>query len=273
MDALSDALLDAVPTLCRGRARLAARVRDATRERDRVHHALAGLLAAERPDSDRVSVPLAPPPATPASATQAPDTVPPVASPASAASGSATTTRARQPPAPALAITGGLALAAWIAFQPPRPSRPLRAGAPPVVAPSSVAALPARPPPSQPTPPSLSASPVAPVAPVAIVERPPTTTHEEVRHAPGRRERAASADASVSPEVAPANATLRVSALPFARVSIDDGVPVGTPHAFTLGAGVHHLRARFTVDGGVVELAQDIELSAGETRTLGLVPR
>ena len=80
------------------------------------------------------------------------------------------------------------------------------------------------------------------------------------------------ADASAPLTIVATSATLRVSALPFARVSIDDGAPEGTPHAFVLAAGAHRVRARFTVDGGVVEVARDVDLSAGETRTLGLIP-
>ncbi len=279
MDALSEALLDAVPTLCRGRARLAARVCDATRARDRVHHALAGLLAAERPDNDRVSLPVAASGATPSpappSASPRPLGAPPEVSvaPATVTATQTATPRARRPRALALSLTGGAALALWIALASRQSPRPLRTVTPSAAAVSRGEAQPAPTPVvvPPPTPPSETTPPRA--APIERVSS-PVPTREELRHAVVRHGRPAALEVDAGPQVeAPASATLRVNALPFARVSIDGSDPVGTPHAFMLRAGVHHLRARFTVDGGIVELAQDVELAGGETRTLGLVPR
>ncbi|MFO0646703.1 MAG: serine/threonine-protein kinase [Polyangiales bacterium] len=281
MDALSEALLDAVPTLCHGRARLAARVCDATRARDRVHHALAGLLAAERPDNDRVSLPVAasgatPSPAPPSPAPrplEAPPEVPVSVAPAAVTAARAETSRARRPTALALSLTGGAALALWIALVPRQTQRAPRVEPPP--SPTTSQGAPQPPPTPVIAPPTTP--PSVPPAPTATsIERAPgpAATREELHHAVVRHGRTVPVELDASAQIeAPASATLRVNALPFARVSIDGSDPVGTPHAFTLRAGVHHLRARFTVDGGIVELAQDVELAAGETRTLGLVPR
>jgi hypothetical protein len=77
---------------------------------------------------------------------------------------------------------------------------------------------------------------------------------------------------AVAPVEARGSATLRVSSLPFALVSVDGSTPVGTPHTFALGAGEHTVTARFALDGAARESRRAVVLAAGETRTLGLVP-
>ncbi len=77
-------------------------------------------------------------------------------------------------------------------------------------------------------------------------------------------------DAGVEP--AAPRATLRVSSLPFALVSVDGSPPVGTPHAFALGAGEHTVTARFATDGSTGVVRRVVTLAPGETTTLGFTP-
>lgn len=79
-------------------------------------------------------------------------------------------------------------------------------------------------------------------------------------------------DAGAAPVAPRAGATLRVSSLPFALVSVDGSPPVGTPHAFALGAGEHTVTARFATDGAAGVVRRAVTLAPGETATLGFTP-
>lgn len=271
MDALSEALLDAAPSLCRGRSLLASRVRAATTERDRVHLALGALLAAEHADNDRVS---APPPTAPDPPS------PTIAQRASPSTSAVSPLAAPTPPdAPsssrslAWSLAGGLVVV-LVGFTSLRGvgSTPQHSPERASIAGPSASIAPAITPPASAPPPTPT--PIAPHAPEPLALAPPLTTRDEPRRAITRHERPATTapDASSAETPPAASATLRVSSLPFARVSVDGSAALGTPHEFALTAGSHRVHARFEVDGGVVEVDRDVELRAGETRTLGLTP-
>jgi serine/threonine protein kinase len=260
MDDLCDALLDAVPTLPRGRLCLAARVAEATRARDRVHHALADLLAAEHPGNDRVSLPASTIAEAPTSTAAVDVVAMPHARPR------------RLPYALALSLTGALALVAWGAHTSRGPTNAPRHPPTPHVS-TLVAVEPSAVRVAADASTTLEASPPRPPeTPMPVL---PPTPHVEPRHLAVHRDHASIvplADASVQTPSS-ARATLQINSVPFARVSVDRGTIYTTPHVFELTAGHHHIHAQSTVDGGSVELDQDVELRDGETRTLGLTPR
>ncbi|MFO0610492.1 MAG: protein kinase [Polyangiales bacterium] len=273
MDALAEALLEAVPTLARGGAALGRRVDAIERGRARVTSALAGLLAAERADNDRVSLPAAPPAAaketTRAPAQEAPRAVP------------APTTEAPRPAPPrtlrkpALAAAAALVVAGVMAGAQRTRGGATRAGVTEAgVRPVTAVATPTpeRTPEVTPEAPEVHAPPETPEQPEA-----PVATPTRIPGRRGQREAlrttTVAADASVAPTMpaAPAQATLRVSTLPYALVSVDDGPAVGAPHEFTVDAGEHRVRARF-VNEGNVEVTRTVTVSAGEVRRIGLTP-
>lgn len=271
MEALSDALLDAVPSLCRGRSSLASRVRDATRESDRMRLALGALLAAERADNDRVSEP------PPAADSPPPTAVTPAAQPVTQTP-VAPKTAAHVAVAPhrsmAWSIAGGIAvvLVGFTSLRGHHSSAPSTSTNAAVLAPPTTLQ------------PPIDRAAIAPeTAPASVAQpaiapdaaAPPPPAHDEPRRIVARHERLppVSHDASIAAAPLVANATLRISSIPFARVSIDGRAAVGTPHEFVLTAGSHRVSARFEIDGGVVEFDRDVELREGETRTLGLTPR
>lgn len=254
MNALADDLLDAAPTLCRGRASLAARVESIVGARDRFHGALAGLLASERDEAPAWPAPTPPPPAPAA----------PAAPVALAPTPRAMTSR-RAAPYAALALTAVIASVFALSRRDatPRdslPRAPLPATPREALSPEPVA-------------PAVAPSHAAPVVEPVAVAPSHTPTRDEAHRAPPRHDRAPSVEAVAAPvAAAPQPATLRVSTIPFARVSVDDGEPVGTPHAFTLAPGEHRVRARFEVDGGRVEVTRTVTLGGAEVQTLGLTP-
>ncbi len=279
MGALLDALHTAAPTLCTGRVPLAARVDALARARDHVHASLSLLLATERDDT--ASSPLASPPPAPhprtapspalAQPQSAPSPAPEsrVDAPSAASQVPGRADVASPSPTPrwglaALAIVPALALAWWIRS----PARPVL---PPAVA--VAAATPDVTPRSAPpvTAPPIATRPVLPV-PMPTVRVPIANEPRDDARPTPRTPRATTSDASVVAAPMLRAATLRVSSIPFAYVIIDEGGPVGTPHAFELTPGVHRVRARFETSSGRVEVEQRVDLAEGETRTLGLTP-
>jgi hypothetical protein len=264
MAALAEALVEAVPTLARGGAALGRRVQGIQRSRAKVTSALAGLLAAERADNDRVSLPAAEP--APRPVTEAPRAVPAPTTEAPRAAAPVKTSRK-----PALAAAAALVVAGALAgaqrTRGTTAARVVEAGVRPVTA----VAAPAR------------APEVTPERPPEVPQAPEPQQAPEETHAPvaaptrfGRRwarEGArGAADAAVAVVCAPPErARLMVNALPYALVSVDDGAPVGAPHAFVVAPGEHRVRARFVNDGNV-EVTRTVTVGAGETRRLGLTP-
>jgi hypothetical protein len=261
MTALAGAVLEAVPTLARGGAVLARRVEAIARSRSRLTSALAGLLAAERADNDRPSVPAKPPTVEAAVAQVIP-------APTVERARSGEVVKPTRRPVVIAATATLLVAGVVLGFQRERPPTQRAGGVvravvtpTPVAVPSVTPEVPPR---------------VVPPTPVALPEVPPVVspTKVPVRRAAREGTRGVTADAAVeAPVVAPAEerATLRVSSLPYAMVSVDDGVAVGVPHDFRLPPGDHRVRARFVNDGDV-EVTRTVTLSAGETRRLGLTP-
>lgn len=234
---LADALLDAVPTLPRGRTLLAARVARISDTRARIHHALRGML-----DDD---------PPLPRARTEA------------AARAKTVTAPAREVAAPVEAPVGRRASSRWMVAAAALLALAvfavrLRLG--PRASTRPVAAV-TRPDPA--VPPSVRAvtnTPEAPstpaVAVAAVALRPPRRTPP----------RAARAMLSGSPDAGPA-ATLRVNAMPWAQVTVDDGPTMRTPHDFALAPGPHTVRARYNTGG---DETLRVDLGPGEVRPLAL---
>jgi serine/threonine-protein kinase len=237
-DRLADALLDAVPSLPRGRTLLASRVARITATRERIHHALRGLL-----DDD---------PPLPRSATE-------VA--ARAQTEAAPVREVHAPPSPVV------------------PSR--RRGAARWVIPVAVSLMVAvfavrlrRGPSAQPRPRATPAVPVV-AAPPAVAEVAPSSPAAPTPPAvvaavalrPTRRALSRGARATVSaPDAGPA-ATLRVNAMPWAMVTVDDGAAQRTPHDFALAPGSHTVRAQYNTGG---DETLQVDLRPGEVRPLAL---
>jgi hypothetical protein len=289
MDALAEALLAAVPTLARGEAALGRRVEAVQGSSLRVTSALAGLLAAERGDAtgtaELTALPAVSPPGAESPAAAPPPALPAV-SPPRAGSPDPTTSRGpsrppARPPRPRGALVAGVAaaVAAGVLAIAPRPrggasSHPPAREAPRPSAPSERAPRPAPEPSPEPAPEPARAesAPVGSPAPA-----PPTPARPALRR--GAREAprapaapaaatAPTADAAVTP---PPRGTLRVSALPRAMVSVDDGEMVWAPHDFSLAPGDHRVRARF-VGSGDAEVTRAVTLRAHEELRLGLTP-
>ncbi|MEZ4409624.1 MAG: hypothetical protein R3A52_24600 [Polyangiales bacterium] len=77
------------------------------------------------------------------------------------------------------------------------------------------------------------------------------------------------------PVAAPAapSATLRVSTIPYAMVSVDGSPFAGSPRSYELPAGEHVVTARFAGDGGEAIVRQrTVTLRAGETQSVGVTP-
>lgn len=276
MGALLDALHAAAPTLSAGRIPLATRVDALARTREHVHASLSLLLATER-DSATQGLPAfelpAPHPRTAASPahTPAPAPAPPSSSPslleapsaARPALGASHTVAPQKKPRwrlAALALVPALALVVRVRSR-VRPVEPAPTQV--MVAPRPVVAQSA--PPVAPAP--IVAAPVVPVAPPTPRAPPAMEAHPSPRPP-----RPSVADAALAVTPTLRLATLRVSSIPFAYVTIDDGGPVGTPHAFEVTPGVHRVRARFETASGRVEVERSVDLAEGETRTLGLTP-
>jgi hypothetical protein len=122
--------------------------------------------------------------------------------------------------------------------------------------------------------PEVHAPPETPTQPEAPVATPTRIPGRRGLREALRTTAVATADASVAPTTActtPERATLRVSTLPYALVSVDDGPAVGSPHEFAVDAGEHRVRARFVNDGNV-EATQTVTVGAGEVRRIGLTP-
>jgi hypothetical protein len=250
MDALADALLDAAPTLLRGRAALAARVDALVRARDRVHGALAGLLALERPSAT-----------APALAADVPHAEPPPAAVEPPAPTPPPAPRARARRYLALSLAAGAGLTAWITSvaRPREAPRAAEAPAPPRPPPAATIAAVAAP------VPVVDAALAPAVAPLA-----PPAARAEVHRAVARREAVAAPAPAPDAAVREGAATLQVSSIPYALVSVDHGAPVGTPHTFTLAPGEHQLRAAMEGDGGALRFDHALSLRADETRTLAV---
>lgn len=250
MEALAAALLAAAPTMLHGRPALAARVDALVRARDRMHGALAGLLALERPDGTAPALAPGAPRAEPLPTAPTPPEPLAPAPPAAP--------RARSRPYLALSLAAGVGLTAWITATRPREA-PRAAEAP----------APLRPPPAATA--AVVAAPAvdAALAPTVALVAPPAA-RPEVHRAVARREVGTAPAPAVDAAVREGAATLRVSSIPYARVSVDRGAPVGTPHSFTLAPGEHHLRAVMEGDGGALSFDHALSLRADETRTLAV---
>ena len=262
---LLDELVERVPGLARGCDELAARVTGIATRRARVHDAMADLLASGRAEETPVSL-------TARAATEAPPTVesaPRVSVEAVAARGR--TARALVPAALfALGVTGVV----WrVSPRDDRPARPRASVVREVIrhAPEAPLAVVA---PVAPRDEPATPSPVANVQPVVASSRAALARHARVSHPVA----AETTTPTVSPPTAalptPSQppATLWLSTIPFAMISIDGSAPRGTPYGvpLTLPAGEHHIVARFTTDGGVVERSRVVELAPGDTQRVGI---
>jgi hypothetical protein len=69
-----------------------------------------------------------------------------------------------------------------------------------------------------------------------------------------------------APDAGPA-ATLRVNAMPWAMVTVDDGAAQRTPHDFALAPGSHTVRAQYNTGG---DETLRVDLRSGEVRPLAL---
>lgn len=257
--AVRDALRDGVPSWPTGEALLAARVRRTADTREQMRAAVAGLLglagetgeaavrAGETASLRPTTASLRPGPEPDADADLgesvqgAPPRRPLVAASVAALAGAAllvalvATWRGRERPDERAAPT--------LEEPPPVPSAPVRMEVPPG------------------RDATVAAGDVGPTAP----PREPTR--------PAARRVAVDARPLVAPTTPEASATLLVSSLPYATVSVDDGAPFGTPHAFTLPAGEHAVTARFLRDGAPVGQAhRRVTLAPGQSLRLGLQP-
>ena len=73
--------------------------------------------------------------------------------------------------------------------------------------------------------------------------------------------------AASGPADAGAAATLRVNAMPWAHVTVDDGAPVRTPHDLSVAPGTHTVRVQYNTGG---EESLRVDLRPGEVRPLAL---
>jgi serine/threonine-protein kinase len=238
-DRLADALLDAVPSLPRGRTLLAARVARITATRERIHHALRGLLDDDPP------LPRAPTEVAARAKTEAA----PVRE-VHAQTPAVVPSHRRGAPRWVIPVAVLLTVAVFaVRFRrgPSAQPRPRTTPAVPVVAALPVAAEVAPSPPAAPTPPAVVAA--------ALALRP-------TRRAPSRGARATVS----APDAGPA-ATLRVNAMPWAMVTVDDGAAQRTPHDFALAPGSHTVRAQYNTGG---DETLRVDLRSGEVRPLAL---
>jgi serine/threonine protein kinase len=236
-DRLADALLDAVPSLPRGRTLLAARVARIAATRERIHHALRGLLD-DDPPLPRAPTEVAARAKTEAAPVREVNAPPP----------SEVSLRGRGAPRWVIPVAALLTVAVFavrLRRQPSAQAHPPPA-VPVVVAPPASARV-APSPPAAPTPPA--------VVTAALALRP-------TRRAPSRGVRA-----TVNAPDAGPPATLRVNAMPWAMVTVDDGPAQRTPHDFALAPGSHAVRAQYNTGG---DEALRVDLRPGEVRPLAL---
>ncbi len=279
MDALAEALREAVPTLARGGASLGRRVETIAHGRAQVTSALAGLLAAERADNDRVSLPAAPPAAaketTRAPAQEVPRAVP---APTTEAPRPAPPRASRKPALAAAAalVVAGVMAGAQRTRAPVTAAGVTEAGARPVttVATPTPERAPEVTPEAPPEAPEVHAPPETPAQPEAPVATPTRIPGRRGPRDAIRAGAAVTADASVAAPTAactaPAPARLIVNAIPWAMLSVDDGPAVPSPHTFEVSPGQHRVRARRSEGNG--EATQTVTVSAGEDRRIGLTP-
>lgn len=244
-DAMLDALLDAVPTLCRGRASLAERVTSLCVARASLQGAFAAMLSSGDAPNETL----------PREITPAPVELPIAPAPAPAAS------RPRPRRAVGWVIAAVGVVTVGLSLRKPAAHTASRALARPTpqATPEPVAIA------TTPAPTVIEAVPRA----HAVVAEPDAgrvaalRPRELHRTDPARPTRA---DAGGETETA----ALLVSSLPYALVTIDDRPAVGTPFRAALGAGRHRVRARFASG---VERETTLELRAGEVRPLGFTDR
>ncbi len=267
---LLDELIERAPGLARGCNELAARVTAVAAQRTRVHDAMADLLASGRADEAPISLTTraqaAPTPPVESAPPAVAPSVPQVTVEAAVARG-----RAGRALVPAALLALGVAGLAWrVSSRDDQPVRPRREIVREAIrnAPEAPLAVVAPVAPRE-DPEPVAPSPVVNAQPAVPTSRALLVRHPRVSH-PVTNEPAAQPVVVQAPSQPPA--TLWLSTIPFAMISIDGAAPRGTPYGvpLTLPAGEHHIVARFTTDGGVVERSRVVQLAPGDTQRVGI---